>query len=173
MLLVLAEPRDGGRDAQDESEHEKDPRIRTKDARPRSPCGNADKEDRPLELTQLSPRKRGRLEYIHAPILPRLCPILLPSVEYALHRTAYLLVGTVNAAYPAARAAHAVLQFRNHTPHMILPCLFLLHRNRPTDPFVARERREALPQRAGFRVALERLLVVARQLVRDAAGNLF
>lgn len=56
-----------------------------------------------------------------------------------------LLFGTMQAAGPAARAAHAAFQFRNTDLDATLPRLGFLGIHDPANPFVARQWRDILP----------------------------
>jgi len=93
------------------------------------------------------------------------------SAEYPGDRRADLLIGPVDAAYPAARPAHAVLQLRDHPLNVFIACLLLLYSDCPADPLVAGERGDILPQPQRLRVGCKRLSYISRQLMNCAARN--
>jgi hypothetical protein len=92
-------------------------------------------------------------------------------IEYPLHRAAHLFICPVNTADPAARPAHAFEKFRDNSFYVIFSRCLLLDRDRPADPFVARERCEILPYRERLRLRNERFLEIGRQCVYGSRGN--
>lgn len=66
--------------------------------------------------------------------------------EHRFDRGAYRFVGTMNTSDPAARAALPCLKFCNKPLGMFLPRLFTLYGDNPAYPFIAGERRKALPR---------------------------
>jgi len=77
----------------------------------------------------------------------------------------------VNAAYPTAWTAHAFLQLGNNPLYMVFPGGGLLNGNRPANPFVARQRRQTLPDGAGLGGGREGFVYVGWQFVHRAASQ--
>ena len=78
----------------------------------------------------------------------------------------------MNAAIPAARAAHPFLEFRDDPINMLLPGLWCLDGYGPANPFIAGKWGEVFPGRERFGISRERLSQIRRQLMRYAARNL-
>ena len=72
------------------------------------------------------------------------CNFLL-SGYYTTNGWTNILVGSMNTTNPTARSAHAFLEFWDNLFDVFVACFLLLWGNNPTDPFIARQRREASP----------------------------
>ena len=67
-------------------------------------------------------------------------------------RTTHRFIGSVRAAEPTTRSAHAAFHFGNCFLDTDVARLLKLARRDPADPLVARERRDVLPQSKYFRL---------------------
>ena len=103
--------------------------------------------------------------YIHPPFSVYRLPGLVSFIEYPLHRPAYFLISSMNAAYPAARSPHTVDQFRDHSSHMFFSSGFLFNRNGPADPFVSCQWGNIFPCRKCFRRSRKCFLQIIRKLM--------
>ena len=88
-----------------------------------------------------------------------------------MHRGAYWLIRAVNAAYPTARSAHALFEFRAHPFNVLTSGFWFFHGDCPADPFIARKRREVFPCRERLRVRSESVLQVLWQFVDNPTGD--
>ena len=97
----------------------------------------------------------------------------MASAKHEFLRTAHRLILPVSTAHPATRAAHAFFKLRAYPFDMLLPRLRPFYGNGPTDPFIARERRNVFPRRQSLRVGCQGFSQICGQVVRHAAGNFF
>jgi hypothetical protein len=81
-------------------------------------------------------------------LAPRL--LLRSSAQNSFLRRAQRFIVSVNTAHKTARAAHPIVKLRTYPFKMLASCLRFLDRDNPTNPFIAREWRQTLPDRQGF-----------------------
>lgn len=74
---------------------------------------------------------------------------------------------------PAARPAHAFLEFTAHARDVLASRLRFLHDRHPTDPLVAREGRDVLPCGKRFFVSRKGRAHIGGKRMQSAAGNSF
>lgn len=72
---------------------------------------------------------------------------------------------------PAARPAHAFAHLVETCRYAALSRLFFCRRGDPTDPLIARERRNVFPQRECFRIGYERLPQVRWHCMDETADD--
>ena len=73
--------------------------------------------------------------------------------------------------HPTTGTAHAFFEFRAYPVNMLLALLRRLHGDGPTDPLVARKRRDVFPGRPCLRVGGERLSEISRKVMYDSSGH--
>jgi hypothetical protein len=75
--------------------------------------------------------------------------------------------------WPTAWPAFSSLKVRAYPFDMVTSCLWFLYRSDPADPFIARKRREAVPQLQRHRVGNEAFSQICRHTMHGSCGDLF
>lgn len=77
----------------------------------------------------------------------------------------------MSAADPAARAPHSLFELGRYSIDMFFSRFCLLDGNNPANPFIARERCQALPCCKRLGIGCQGFSQIGRQFVCDTTGN--
>ncbi len=100
-------------------------------------------------------------------------PLFPSCIEHSLYRWAHRFVRAMNTPNPAAGATLPFFQLAPYSSHMVMTCLCFLYGNSPTNPFIARKRRQTLPCRTCLSIDTQDLSHIRREGVYRAARNLW